>query len=322
MRVSIITPYYYGRKYMKDYIKMIIKNAVEIGEDDSIEAIIVNDSPRDNFSLEELSDIATDLLVSKFKVSLNAKDNLMKVKYNGAIAQFRLINNDDNVGIHMSRIRGLDVSTGDYIIFLDQDDLLGKNAVKTYIEYASHTDEVLVSNAALEQRSGYLKWYRSAYHTRKIGDINCYINIGIQIISPGHTCIYKKAIPKEWTEYICTYNGADDYFLWLLMLAKGVKFKYIDKVLYLHRFTGSNLSADTTVTDASTMEFSNYLGDIEYFPDEYVDKLKKMVEYKATFRVASKGDKIYYSLKNWKIFKDNIGYKIMTKTPLGFNREE
>ena len=26
--------------------------------------------------------------------------------------------------------------------------------------------------------------------------------------------------------------------------------------------------------------------------------------------------------KNWKIFKDNIGYKIMTKTPLGFNREE
>jgi len=144
--------------------------------------------------------------------------------------------------------------------------------------------------------------------------------VGIQIISPGHTCIYKKAIPKEWTEYICTYNGADDYFLWLLMLSKGVEFKYIDKVLYLHRYTGSNLSADTTVTDASTMEFCNYLKEIDYFPDEYVEKLKKMIEYKATFRVASKGDKVYYSLKNWKILSDNIGYKILTRTPLGFNR--
>lgn len=320
MRVSIITAYYYGRKYMRDYIKMIIKNAARISKEDSIEVIIVNDSPRDNFNLEELSDIATDLLVSKFKVSLNAKNNLMKIKYEGGTSEFRIITNEENVGIHMSRIRGLDASTGDYIIFLDQDDLLGKSAISTYIDNASFTDEVLVSNAALGQRVGHLKWYRSAYHTKRIGDIDCYCNVGIQIISPGHTCIYKKAIPKEWTEYICTYNGADDYFLWLLMLSKGVEFKYIDKVLYLHRYTGSNLSADTTVTDASTMEFCNYLKEIDYFPDEYVDKLKKMIEYKATFRVAAKGDKVYYSLKNWKIFSDNIGYKIMTRTPLGFNR--
>lgn len=320
MKVSIITPYYYGRKYMRDYIKMIIKNAATLHDEDSIEVIIVSDSPRDDFNLEELSDIATNLLVSKFKVSVNAKDNRMKVKYDGATVEFRLICNDENVGIHMSRIKGLEASTGDYIIFLDQDDLLAKSAVSTYIENASYRDEVLVANAALGQKEGHLKWYRSTYHTRKISDINCYLNVGIQIISPGHTCIYKKAIPKEWTEYICTYNGADDYFLWLLMLSKGVDFKYIDKVLYLHRYTGSNLSADTTVTDASTMEFCNYLKEIDYFPDEYVDRLKKMIEYKATFRVASRGDKIYYSLKNIKTLGSNINYKIMTRTPLGFNR--
>ena len=94
----------------------------------------------------------------------------------------------------------------------------------------------------------------------------------------------------------------------------------MEEVIYLHIYTGSNRSADTTVTDASTIEFCNYLKEIDYFPDEYVDKLKKMIEYKATFRVAARGDKVYYSLKNWKIFSDNIGYKIMTRTPLGFNR--
>ena len=244
----------------------------------------------------------------------------MKIKYEGGTSEFRIITNEENVGIHMSRIRGLDASTGDYVIFLDQDDLLGKSAIKTYIDNASYTDEVLVSNAALGQRAGHLKWYRSTYHTKRIGDIDCYCNVGIQIISPGHTCIYKKAIPKEWTEYICTYNGADDYFLWLLMLSRNVEFRYIDKVMYLHKYTGSNLSADTRVTDISTLEFCNHLDEIEYFPYEYVMALRRMIDYKARFRMGSKRDKITVSAKNIGIFGKNIIYKIMTRTPLGFNR--
>ena len=190
MVVSIVTAYYKGRKYMKDYARMIRRNAARLQNEDSIEVILVNDSPDEEIEIE-----------------LNCKN-----------VDLKIINNPSNMGIHISRINGMRESSGEYIIFLDQDDLLGKSAISTYIDNASFTDEVLVSNAALGQRVGHLKWYRSAYHTKRIGDIDCYCNVGIQIISPGHTCIYKKAIPKEWTEYICTYNGADDYFLWLLLI--------------------------------------------------------------------------------------------------------
>lgn len=294
MIVSIITAYYKGQEYLRDYVKMVRRNASNLSADDSIEVILVNDSPNEEIDVP---------------------------KCNHPKADIRIITNPKNLGIHQSRINGLKEAKGDYVIFLDQDDLLGKNAVKTYIENANMQDEVLVCNAALGQREGYLKWYRENYHIKQIGNLDCYCNVGIQIISPGHTCIYKKAIPKEWIEYVCTYNGADDYFLWLLMLSKGVEFKYIDKVLYLHRYTGENLSSDTNVTDESTLQFCNYLDKIDYFPDEYVEMLRQMVNYKAEFRAGSKFDKISCSMKNRDLLAKNIEYKFMTKTPLGFNRD-
>ncbi len=292
MIISVVTAYYKGSKYMKDYAKMIRKNAANLQDGDSIEVIIVNDSPDEEVDIE--------------------------IKCENV--ELKVINNPTNLGIHRSRINGLKESCGEYIIFLDQDDLLGKNAIKTYMENVAHRDEVLVCNAALGQKEGYLKWYRSKYHANRIGDIKCYCDVGIQIISPGHTCIYKESIPEEWKEYICTYNGADDYFLWLLMLSRNVEFRYIDKVMYLHKYTGSNLSADTRVTDISTLEFCNHLDEIEYFPYEYVMALRRMIDYKARFRMGSKRDKITVSAKNIGILGRNIIYKIMTRTPLGFNR--
>ena len=45
MVVSIVTAYYKGRKYMKDYARMIRRNAARLQNEDSIEVILVNDSP-------------------------------------------------------------------------------------------------------------------------------------------------------------------------------------------------------------------------------------------------------------------------------------
>ncbi len=304
MKVSIITAYYKGREYLDDYIKMIRRNVKNMSEEDSLEVILVNDCPEDKLTMSDIPSTSKGVDASGLTI--------------------RILTNKENMGIHASRERGLKASTGDYVIFLDQDDLLSKSAVKTFIMNAETGGDVLVSNALLEQAPGsehrYLKWYRSDYHTKMIGDINCYLDVGIQIISPGQCLIRKGAIPIAWTEYICKKNGADDYFLWLLMLSLGAEFKYINKPLYLHKYTGDNLSADTTVTDDSTIEFAEYLKEIEYFPNEYVRRLRSMVEYKARFREDDSVGKIIDSFYNYDILKANIEYKIRTRTPLGFNR--
>ncbi len=304
MKVSIITAYYQGREYLDDYIKMIRRNLKNMNADDSLEVILVNDCPSDKLSMADISSTPKGVDDSGLTI--------------------RLLINKENMGIHASRVRGLKSSTGDYVIFLDQDDLLSKYAVKTFLEKAKDGGDVIVSNALLEQAPGnehrYLKWYRSKYHTAMIGNIDCYLDVGIQIISPGQCLIRKGAIPIAWTEYICKKNGADDYFLWLLMLSLGAEFKYVNKPLYLHKYTGDNLSADTRVTDDSTIEFAEYLKEIEYFPKEYVRRLRGMVEYKARFREDDSVGKIIDSFYNRDILRTNVMYKIMTRTPLGFNR--
>ncbi len=323
MTISIITAYYNGRRFLEGYIKMIMRNVKSIRESDighvGVEAILVNDSPDDGLIIEDIEAISKRVLSDKCTFSV-IKNSLL-IEFGDESVMIRLLTNESNMGIHASRVRGFKESIGDYIIFIDQDDLLSRNALATYAANVSSSAEVLVANAALGQVDGYLKWYRSKYHADKIGDLDTYVDVGIQIISPGHTCISRMAIPNEWLEYICVNNGADDYFLWLLMIASGVSFKYIDKVLYLHAYTGDNLSHDTTITDTSIYEFCDYLEEIPYFPDKYVRKLKRMINYKADFRAGSLIDKGLSSLRNIDILTANAVYKYRSGTPLGFNRQ-
>ena len=116
-------------------------------------------------------------------------------------------------------------------------------------------------------------------------------------------------------------NGADDYFLWLLMLSSGIHFDYLDLPLYIHKYTGTNLSADTTVTDESIFEFLEYLGDFESFKQEDIFTLHSMISYKNQFRNSDIIGKMGCSLANLSIFLTNLKYKRKTKTAYGFNRE-
>lgn len=318
MQISIITAYYNGRQYLSDYIKMIIRSAANLRRGDTLEVILVCDSTDDRIDCTTIKALSETFLSQSFtyvfdKVSLSISNSNFNVT-------FKVLCNDTNRGIHYSRVRGLKESSGEYIIFLDQDDYLSRYALREYANHASHRSEVIVSNAISQRTDTYLKWYRTKAQTDMIGSLTTYINVGTQIISPGQCFIYRDAIPDEWTEYICTNNGADDYFLWLLMISLGVEFRYINRCLYLHRYTDNNLSNDTKVTDESTYEFCAYLREIPYFPNRHVKRLLRMTKYKAHFRDTSYIDKAFFSLLNIDIFIANVIYKIITKTPIGFNR--
>lgn len=317
MKISIITAFYKGHQYLENYIKMMLSNVRRIDERDSLEVVIVNDSPEEKLLVD---DILEYINISCDITSISVEENIVIVLCNGKHLEIKIVTNKTNEGIHQTRINGLKISTGKYVMFLDQDDEISKNAMKTFFDNVNDTYEVIVANASLEQISGTKTWYRSDYHKRQIGSFECYCNVGTQIISPGQCVIYKDSIPKEWINNICKKNGADDYFLWLLLLSLGVKFNYIDDVLYVHKYTGSNLSSDTKITDESSFEFFGFLENVDYFPTKKLNRLRRMTEYKANFRESGKVGKICHSIKNFDIFVSNVNYKIKTKTPYGFNR--
>ncbi|WP_028241955.1 glycosyltransferase family 2 protein [Pseudobutyrivibrio ruminis] len=294
MKITVITPFYEGDKYMDSFVDSMLSNEKELSlAGHSLEVILVNDSPW-----------------KKLEVP-SEENSFMKV-----------VTNDGNKGIHFSRVAGLKAATGDYIMFLDQDDVLEGNALVEMLTAAiNKKSSVLVCNANLEQADGTkLLWYRNEYHKSLISDLTTYLRIGIQIISPGQCLIKKDVVPQFWQEHLVQKNGADDYYLWLLLLAAGVRFDYLDKALYTHRYTKSNLSKDTNITDASVYDFLNLLDECDYFKQEDIFTLHEMITYKNQFRASSTLGKITCSLANLSLFIDNLKFKKNTGTGYGFNR--
>ncbi len=290
MKVSVITPFYQGNTYMPHYLRVMEENRKNLQSCDELEVFLVNDSPWQEIEICQKEWI-------------------------------HVIQNPENMGIHGSRVHGLSCATGEYILFLDQDDELEPDAIARHMQMAKkHPDSVMVSNAMLEQADGRALWYRSAFHKKRVGDYRTYLMVGIQIISPGQCLIPRHLIPELWTRRICRTNGADDYYLWLLLLREKVPFVLLDEPLYVHKYTAKNLSADTKNMDDSTYAFLDILEEEDALPRKDIRTLRKMVAYKDAFRSGSKGTKILQSLRHPILCGANVMFKIRSKTPYGFNR--
>lgn len=92
----MIVPIYYGEKYIPRIIHQIEQGREYLKEDDSVEIILVNDSP----------------------------DAPVSTEWESQNIDIRAINIERHLGIHGVRIRGLIEAQGEYILFLDQDDVI------------------------------------------------------------------------------------------------------------------------------------------------------------------------------------------------------
>ena len=131
MTISMITPFYKGNNYMKDYWHMVRANAenlqtynAEQGADHLLEVILVNDSPEVTPELDE------ELMRDTGETS---RENPLPLR-------IQVLTNDKNRGIHRSRVNGLHASSGSHIIYLDQDDSICDDAVVIYLRDWQRTD--------------------------------------------------------------------------------------------------------------------------------------------------------------------------------------
>lgn len=239
VKFSIITAFYKGNKYVCDLLKIVENNTNSLkknGVDAEVELIIVNDSPNYQIELPES--------YRKLNVSV--------------------VEHKENKGIHQSRVTGLLKSKGDYIVFLDQDDLLSDDAL--YKEYNKIGDsDAVIGNAYIEDANKYRKLlYRHNGQLKNLIKLTPYLVWRNIIASPGQCLIRRQAIPNEWFENILQSNGSDDLFLWILMFSSKRKFVVLDEPVYVHRYTGENLSSEKIKMAKSSLEVANYLVHIEY----------------------------------------------------------
>ena len=249
-KVTVITPFYKGNCYLKELSETVAKNAENLKAkfpECELEHIIVNDCPE--------SEVDTSLLCEE--------------------ANTKVVTHEKNGGIHAARVTGLNNSNGNVILFLDQDDIITDDAVASQLEKMGDAD-VIVSNAYLENEDKSLTLlYPTKYRFNKVKKLEIYTKTHNQIVSPGHCLIKREAIPREWIDNIMSINGADDLFLWVLMLSKNCKFVLNDEVVYTHKHTGSNLSSEGVKMSVSTLEIIDFLKKTPYVSRKCVSDLER-----------------------------------------------
>lgn len=247
--ISVIVPIFHGKKYIPEIITMLERNLLCKVTDFEIELIFVNDSPNEV--------IHEDKLLSN------------------SIVKLLLIVNKENKGIHYSRIQGLKKAKGEYVLFLDQDDKITDDFFESQLRHIGKKD-IVVANGTAQYPSYEKLLYRYRIMQWTVKHIWFYIQFDNRIISPGQCLIRRTSIPTLWTTQILQQNGADDYFLWLVMLSLKKHFEINREILYTHKYTSANASENKEEMRSSVQEM---LTIIETLPECNVAKnIRKRIQ--------------------------------------------
>ncbi len=203
--VSIIIPYYQKKKFIEQTLKSIFNQKYKY-----FEVLIIYD---DN-----------DKKDLPFLKTLQKKDSRIKI-----------VINQKNIGAGMSRNRGIKLSKGTFIAFVDSDDLWHPEKLKLQLNYMiknkaliSHTSYNIIDSN--NRKIGFRKARKIEYR-----DLLKSCDIGLS------TVMIKKTLLKK--EYFAKLKTKEDYILWLKLAKKKFVFYPIKKPLTSWRSLKNSLSS-------------------------------------------------------------------------------
>lgn len=208
-KISVIVPIYYGEKYIQDIILQMENCKSCLSRNDFLEVLFVNDAP----------------------------DAPIALQWKSKAVHIVVMNTDQNLGIHGTRVKGLMQCSGDYVLFLDQDDVIKPEYFYSQIKAIGESDAVICK--AIHNKK---KLYTGKNNFENVISREFMLGKWNPIMSPGQVLLRKQAIPGIWIENILSYNGADDWFLWLCMIAEERSFSLNPDILYEHIMHCQNAS--------------------------------------------------------------------------------
>ncbi len=207
--ISVIVPYHRKKNYFSKTLKSILNQSYK-----KFEVLIIYD---DN-DISELTFVKS--ITKKYK-------------------NVRIIVNKKQIGAGESRNKGIKFARGDYLAFLDADDLWKRNKLKHQLNFMkknnitiSHTSyDVLYENKLLAVRKA-----RNFYDLEKLIR-SCDIGLSTVMIKKSEILKKKLKFPKIKTK--------EDFVLWLNLMKKGYKIYGIQKSLSQWRKLDVSLSSST-----------------------------------------------------------------------------
>lgn len=237
--ISIIIPVYNNEEWFERCIISVINQTYK-----NLEIIIINDC-----STDDVEDI-----IFKYK-KLDSRIIYMK--------------NDKNKGVGYSRNRGLKISKGNYIYFLDSDDYIEKDAIETLYNNIKPNDTYCCMTAGFKEVAG----VRKEAH-RKIEDL--------ELLKSPSVCVRlfnKKMIEKSGILFSDIKVGEDLEFVFKLLIYNN-SVSYVDKALFTYVIHNDSSIRSYTDEQLDTLKAMDSIVKYAIENNKY-EEFKEKIEYVA-----------------------------------------
>ena len=284
MKISVIVPIYNSEKYIPRCIESILVQTFE-----EYEIILINDGSKD----------ASGLLIDNYKVSYPDKIKVI---------------HQDNIGVAATRNKGIQIASGDYIAFIDNDDYIKRDYLeKFYHSSLQGTPDIVMGGYTRINEEGRILTKKRL----KKGEFSRF-----SIVSPWAKIFKKDFLISNDIQFLNTNIGEDVYFNIICSLYTS-KINYITYDGYYWFFNEASVSNTSHTGFRDGVDITFMLNEIKSIITEhnlYSSNLYQYFFYRYIVwyllysgKTASPDDfmKEYKKLKIWS--KSNLNSKLYWK---------
>jgi glycosyltransferase involved in cell wall biosynthesis len=214
--VSIIIPTYNYSSFLPMSIASILAQG---WNNENLDILIIDDGSTDN----------TEEIVHSFR--------------HPAVKYMR----QNNAGLPEARNRGMRAAQGEYLVFLDADDLLAPGCLHSQTAYLEANPHVDIAVAASVNVISYLpdaffKVVDQWPLCKDMHDIHMHYNN----IAPVHAFTFRKKIVQRGHHFDTSLAACEDYDFWFKCRLDGLNFGSNEQALVLYRKHAASMSADAS----------------------------------------------------------------------------
>ena len=243
-KVSVIVPIYNVEKYLKRCVDSLINQTYK-----NLEIILVDDGSPDNCPqlCDEFSNIDSRIIVIHKK----------------------------NGGLSSARNAGLDIFTGDYVVFIDSDDYIAENMIEKMVESNINIDaDIVVCDYYLDYTS-FLKKQKHYKHKRIVSNSQKFKMLYNSRYAIPTVVAWNKLYKRNIFNTIRYDNGKlhEDEFMICKLLNNANKILYIPERLYYYVQRDGSITSKFSLKSFDKIEAFDLR--IKYFQD---NKLYKFID--------------------------------------------